>query len=187
MKAPRWAAMLVLVGSGMLPGCGAKKGAEEPVGISRSEGGPVVFSYDSLDQRAVSSEASKGKPTVVSFIATWDMMSQAQADFVSVMAKTDGDRVAYYLVALDDRINRELVETFARTLALACPVAVGDSDTVAGRSGFGNVAVPTTVVLDAEGRVAWRKTGLAKSDELRQVLASVERAASLHLTSKPAE
>lgn len=168
-------------------GCGsAQKKADEPIGVSHSEGAPVVFSYDSLDQRAVSSEAAKGKPAVVSFIATWDMMSQAQADFVSAMAKTDGDKIAYFLVALDDRINRELVETFARTLSLNCPVALGDSETVAGRSGFGEVAVPTTVVLDADGRIAWRKTGLAKSDELRQVLASVERAATLRV-AKPAE
>lgn len=176
----------ILLAALLLCGCGgAKKSADEPVGISHGEGGPIVFSYDSLDQRAVSSEAAKGKLAVVSFIATWDMMSQAQADFVSAMAKTDGERIAYFLVALDDRINRELVEAFAKTLELNCPVAVGDSDTVAGRSGFGSVAVPTTVVLDVDGRIAWRKTGLAKSSELREVLASVERAATLRVGARP--
>jgi predicted transcriptional regulator len=59
-------------------------------------------------------------------------------------------------------------------------VALGDPETVAGRTGFGAMSVPTVVVLDAEGRMAWRKNGLAKSDELRQVLVSIERAASLH-------
>ena len=156
------------------------KHPEEPVGVSQTQGAPIKFSYDSLDQRAVSSEAARGKPAVLGFIATWDMMSQAQADFLSAMAKTDGDKISYYLIALDERGNRELVEAFASTLALNCPVALGDPDTVAGRTGFGSVAVPTVVVLDAEGRMAWRKNGLAKSDELRQVLVSVERAATLH-------
>lgn len=162
-------------------GCGgSKKLGEDPVGVSHGQGGPISFSYDSLDQRSVSAEAARGKVALITFVATWDMMSQAQADFVSVMAKNDGDRIAYFVVALDDRVNRELVEAFAKTLELNCPVAMGDSDTVAGRSAFGPVAVPTTVVLDPEGRIAWRKTGLAKSDELRQVLSSVSRAESLH-------
>ncbi len=172
--------MRALFAALLLSACHGKTNAEQPVGVSQSQGAPIKFSYDSLDQRAVSSEAAKGRPAVLAFIATWDMMSQAQADFLSVMAKTDGEKISYYLVALDERSNRELVEAFASTLGLHCPVAVGDADTVAGRSGFGAVAVPTVVVLDAEGRMAWRKNGLAKSDELRQVLASVERAAALH-------
>jgi hypothetical protein len=33
---------------------------------------------------------------------------------------------------------------------------------------FGELsAVPTLVVLDREGRIVWKHTGLAKSDELR--------------------
>lgn len=155
------------------------KPSNEPVGISQSHGEPIKFAYDSLDQRAVSSEAARGKPAVLGFITTYDMLSQAQADFLSVMAKTDGDKISYYLIALDERSNRELVEAFASTLALSCPVALGDPDTVAGRTSFGTMTVPTVVVLDAEGRIAWRKNGLAKSDELRQVLASVARAATL--------
>lgn len=161
-----------------LPACRGKA-SDQPVGISASQGEPVKFAYDSLDERAVSSEAARGKPAVLAFIATYDMLSQAQADFLSVMAKTDGDKISYYLIALDERSNRELVEAFATTLALSCPVAMGDPDTVAGRTVFGTVAVPTVIVLDAAGRVAWRKEGLAKSDELREVLASVERASTL--------
>lgn len=171
------AAALVL--GTLLLGCGGGKQANGPVGVSHGQGAPIAFSFDSLDERPVSSEASRGKLTLVAFIATWDMMSQAQADFVSAMAKTDGERNAYYLVALDDRINRELVEAFAKTLNLNCPVAVGDADTVAGRGPFGMVAVPTVVLLDRHGREAWRKIGLAKSDELREVMASVERAETL--------
>ena len=147
----------------------------EPIGVSH-ERQLITFSFDSLDARPVSSEASRGKLTVVAFVATWDMLSQAQADFLSAMIKTDGDKNVYYVVALDDRNNRELVEAFATTLHLECPIALGDADTVAGRGPFGEVAVPTVVLLDPEGREAWRKIGLAKSDELRQVMASIERA-----------
>lgn len=168
----------------VLAGCSGAPKPAEAVGVSHTSTAAISYSFDSLDQRAVSSEAAKGRPVVVAFIATWDMMSQAQADFLSAMAKTDGDKVAYFLVALDERGNRELVEAFASTLGLTCPVAIGDAETIAGRSGFGDVTVPTVVVLDPESHIAWRKTGLAKSDELRKVLASVERAASLGLSKR---
>jgi hypothetical protein len=137
--------------------------------------GVVDFSFDSLDERPVTSAATRGKPTVLAFISTYDLESQAQVDYLAGMAKRDGDRVNYAIVALEPPANRELVEAFRRFVVekfgVTLVAALGDPATVAGGGPFGDVhVVPTVVVLDREGRVAWRRTGLSKSDEIRAAM-----------------
>jgi len=129
----------------------------------------VRFQYDSLDERPVSAAAVKGRVAVIAFITTWDIASQAQVDYLVAMAKRDGDRVAYALVALQERRDRELIEVYRNKLGVTFPVALADPETIAGGGPFGDVhSVPTLVLLDAEGRILWRNVGLAKSDEIRR-------------------
>ena len=151
-----------------LAACGGPKGP--PAGISVPEANaPVEFSYDSMDARPVSGVAFRGKVSVIAFITTGDMWaSQAQVNFLIAMAKNDGDKVNYALVALQDGTSRELVEAYRDALKVTFPVALGDTATTAGGGPFGDVhMVPSVVILNAEGRIAWRKAGLTKSDELR--------------------
>lgn len=156
-------------------GC-SKTRVREPVGGSAAGSSElsrtVDFVFDSLDARPVSSAATSGKLAVIAFVTTWDLLSQAQVDFLVAMAKNDGDRVFYAVVALQEKKDRELVEQYARTLAVTFPVALADPGTIAGGGPFGDVAhVPSVVVLDRLGRIAWHKTGLAKSEEIRAALA----------------
>jgi hypothetical protein len=147
------------------------------VGTSSSApSGVLDYSFDSLDAHPVSSAAMRGKPVVMAFISTYDLESQAQVDYLATMAKHDGDRVNYAIVALEPAENRELVEAFRRFVAekfgVTLTTALGDRATIAGAGPFGDVhTVPTVVILDREGKVAWRKTGLCKSDEIRAALA----------------
>ncbi len=133
---------------------------------------PADFVFDSLDRRPLSAEATRGKPTVLAFVTTANLASQAQVDFLVAMAKTDGDRINYAVVAIEEEGSRELVELYKKALAIPFPVAMADSQTLAGGGAFGDVReVPVTVILDRRGRVVWRADGrLAKSDELRGAL-----------------
>jgi hypothetical protein len=133
---------------------------------------PIDYSFDSLDERPVSSQASRGKPSVLAFVTTGSLPAQAQVDFLVAMAKHDADRVNYVVVALEPPENRELVEIYRKSLAVAFPVALADATTLAGQSAFGDLsAVPVTVVLDRRGRVVWRSEGrVVKGDELRRAL-----------------
>ena len=136
---------------------------------------PPTYAFDSLDRRSVSSEAFRGKPTVMTFVTTYDMLSQGQVDFLLAMAKHDADRVNYVMVALQNGEERELVETYRDTLGVTFPVALGDAATIAGKGPLGDVhQVPTTLVFDAEGHETWRKTGIARSEELRAAIAHHE-------------
>jgi len=133
---------------------------------------PVDFTFDSLDERPVSAEATRGKPTILCFITTSSLAAQAEVDFLSAMAKRDGDRVHYAAVLLSGRDERELGELYRKALHVPFPVALADAQTLAGTGAFGDVrAVPVTVILDRAGRVVWRVDGrVAKSDELRGAL-----------------
>jgi len=136
---------------------------------------PISFQFDSLDSRPVSSQAFLGKPTVIAFITTWDLLSQAQVDFLVAMARHDEKETNYVLVAVQDAKEHELVEQYARTLGVTFPIAM-IADARVAASSFGEIdRVPEVVVLDREGRSAFRRTGLAKSDELRAVLSRLKR------------
>jgi len=155
-------------------GCARSASSEAaPPGISGPDArAPVEFAFDSLDDRPVSSDATRGAPTVIAFVDTGNLAAQAQVDFLVVMAAHDGDKVHYAVVALDGASNRELVELYRKALKIPFPVALADPSTAGGGGPFGDVtAVPVTVVLDRRGRVVWRVAGhVSKADELRAAL-----------------
>jgi hypothetical protein len=148
-----------------------------PVGATRSSpsAAAVDFNYASLDDRPVSSATLRGKPSVLAFVATDDLASQAEAGFLATMAKSDGDRVNYVLVAVEAEDQRELVESF-RTFfeskfGTSLRTAMADKDTLSGIGPFGDVRRLTVLLLDPSGKVVWQKTGLAKAEEIRAALA----------------
>jgi hypothetical protein len=152
--------------------CGPKA-AEAPVGVSDKPGAsfpdkPVTYAFDTLDERPVSSSAHRGKPTVLAFVTTGDIVGQAQVDYLVAMAKNDGAKVNYALIALHPRKEIVLVEAYMAALKIEFPVALGDPSVMTAAGPFGEIsAVPTVIVLDHEGRIVWKHTGLAKADELR--------------------
>ncbi len=147
--------------------------AAEPVGVTGTEPSSllakeVAFTFESLDERPVSSAAARGKVAVLAIVTTWDLTSQAQVNFLNAMVKNDGDKVFYALIAVQEGSSKGLVGAYARSLSVTCPVAVVDPVALNARAPFGEIRqVPTVVVLDRAGRVAWMRTGLAKSEEIR--------------------
>jgi len=166
-------ALTVTVMAASTLACGPKQQDGPPVGVSDRPGPPLpdkpaVFAFDSLDDRPVSSAVMRGKPSVLAIVTTGDIVGQAQVDYLVAMAKNDGDKVNYAVVALHPRKEIVLVEAYMSTLKVTFPVALGDASTMTAAGPFGEIpAVPTVVVLDREGRIVWKHTGLAKSDELR--------------------
>jgi hypothetical protein len=161
----------------LLAACGGAKAEPAPLppGVSAAlapPSSPVDFDFDSIDDRPVSARATRGKPTVLAFVTTSSLPSQAQVDFLVAMARNDGALVNYAVVAVEPGESRELVEVYGRALGTPFPVAMADSTTLAGGGAFGDVSgVPVTVVLDRAGRIVWRADGrVARSDELRGVL-----------------
>ena len=153
----------------------AARSSGPPVGISSNNDGTLtpidkatVFDFDSLDQRPVSSVAFRGKPSVIVFVTTGDIVGQAQVDYLVRMAANDGERVNYAMVAIHPRKEAVLVDAYRKTLGVEFPVAFAESGATNASGPFGEIAaVPTVVVLDRDGRISWKHTGLAKNDEIR--------------------
>ena len=74
----------------------------------------------------------------------------------------------YTMVALEDAAQRELVESYRDQLGIKFPVALTD----VGHTGFGEVRVPTVIVLDPKGKISFRKEGIVKGDEIRRAIDS---------------
>lgn len=172
LRAPCLAGVL-LVGVLLVGACASSNAAQpEPVGVStRPESPGVSFVFDSLDDREVSIRALRGKPTVLAFGTTWDLMSQAQVRYLMAMSEHDGEKVNYVMVALEGRSSRELVELYRQRLKIGFRVALADMRSVNGIQGFEDIRqVPHTIVLDSAGRIVFSHPGLAKSDEIRKAL-----------------
>lgn len=164
LKVPDLALAVALLFFGVA--CGSKKDTT-PVGISGVSSPVAQFSYDSLDERAVSSDSMRGKVSVLAFVTTYDLASQALVNFVIEVSKNTPD-ANFAMVAIEDRAQRELVEGYRDGLRIKFPVALCEM----GKTGFGEVRVPTTIVLDPSGKIAFRKEGIVKGDELHKAIDS---------------
>jgi hypothetical protein len=166
----------------LLAGCGPKEPAGPPVGVSERPGdsaplptSPVYYVFDSLDHRPVTSEAMRGKPTVLAIVTTGSIDAQAQLGYLVAMAKNDSERVNYAAIALHPRHEIPLVDALMTIVKAEFPVALADAASMTNAAApFGEVAaVPTVVVLDRTGRMVWKHTGLAKSEDLRAHMAGL--------------
>jgi hypothetical protein len=142
--------------------------------------GPIVhFSFQGVDGKPLTSDAMRGRLSVIGFGATYDMASQAQARFLTGLFKTHVPRVNTALLILEPPANAPMVEAFVQALELPYPVAYADDATIAGHGPFAGLhSVPSVVVLDGEGREVWRRLGIVEESELHEVLKGLERSAA---------
>ena len=110
----------------------------------------------------------------MAFITTYDLPSQAQANFLRTIAHEHVPRTNVIAIVLERAESRPLVRAFADTLALRFPIAMLESNRLEA-VGFRDVsAVPTVIVLDRETRLAWKKTGIIEAKEIAGVLRGLE-------------
>lgn len=146
--------------------CSSTKATTPGVTLPDQSADAPTYAFDSLDARPVTSTAFAGKPAVITFITTYDPVSQMQVNFLVDVA-SDTPSVQFALVALQDAAQRELVELYRDAMKVKFPVAIGDTATTAGGGTLGDVhQVPTTIVLGRDGRIVWRKSGGVTKSEL---------------------
>jgi hypothetical protein len=139
-----------------------------------ARGAPVDFRYEDVQKGVLDSSAMRGLPSVIIFIATYDIASQAQARFLTMIERRHHSRIRVAAIVLERSENLPLVVAFRDSLHLDYPIAMGDGDLVSGRGPFGDVhVVPTTILLDQSGRIAWRNVGLAKDTDIEAALRSL--------------
>jgi hypothetical protein len=137
----------------------------------------IRFVYETIDGKQLSNESLKGRLSVIGFITTYDFASQAEARFLAGVARTHSPRVNVAVLILEHPDNRPLAEAFVKTLGLSFPVALADAATIAGQGPFAGLHhVPSIVIIDKEGREAYRHLGLIQEGQIHEVLRNVEAA-----------
>jgi hypothetical protein len=138
---------------------------------------PVAFAWTDLAGKPLTADSVRGRTTVLAFVATYDVASQAQARFLTALSRHHVPRLNVALVVLEQEANRPMIEAFVDTLGIDYPVALADAATLAGKGPFeGLHHVPSVVVLDKGGRERARRLGLAKEEELEALVKEVESA-----------
>ncbi len=113
----------------------------------------------------------RGRVVLVSFFATWCFPCLAELPTLEALQKEYGPR-GFQIVAVGmDLDGARVLAPFADQYALNFPVLVADEETREGQSPFGLIpALPTTFLLDEEGRVAAAWKGMAGHEDVAQAV-----------------
>jgi hypothetical protein len=129
------------------------------------------FAYRALDGSLIRSSDLHGRMTLILFVTTYDVASQAQARIAQHVLRRHTPRINVLLVVLEAPHHKPLIQAFAQSLGLRYPVVFGDANTIAGRGAFSGLRhVPSVVVLDRSGRERWRHVGLIRQPALRDAI-----------------
>ncbi len=161
--------VVVLLFAAFGAGCSGSSAAVE--GSASLPELPTAGKLRTLDGRYVSLAAFRGEAALITVIQTWSDYALVEVPLFNEVAQRYGDRVTVLCIALDEK--PEMVRIFVDTFQPAYEVLrVDDPARFTGPSGpFGPITrVPTSVLLDRDGRVAARMDGTWRPDILRDAL-----------------
>ena len=133
--------------------------------LTIGEPAPAFELLDSRTGKPVRLSELRGRPVVLNFWATWCVPCRAEMPALEHLARSAGTQLHMVTITADDPllVRRFLDEGgFTLRCLLDATGAVSDLYQVK--------ALPRTVVLDAEGRIAWDVTGQVDIDALRETL-----------------
>ena len=115
------------------------------------------FNLTGLDGKPVTLAGSKGKVILLNFWATWCGPCRAEIpDLVELQSKYK-DRLQILGLVVDDD-DQDAIKDFAEKVGINYPVALATNDI---RMQYGGIAaLPTSFMLDAEGRIVQKHEGL---------------------------
>ena len=116
-----------------------------------------AFSLQTLDGKTLTRDSFKGQVVVLDFWATWCLpCRQALPELKDLRQKNAGQPLVLVSVSVDE--NRKAIESFVSGNGMSWPQAWDREGRVTGGV-FRISDFPSYVVLDAEGRIAYRQSG----------------------------
>lgn len=121
------------------------------------------WELQSVDGKTVRSSDFHGKVVVLDFWATWCPPCRAEIPgFIELQKQYEKQGLVVIGVSLDQG-GAETVKAFARKFEVNYPIVLANEKVV---SDFGGVeAIPTTFVIDQQGRIVSKHIGLSSKDE----------------------
>lgn len=170
MPAPQPAALALL---GLLAAaCGAgRPGA----GASGDEAGgdparPIDFALPDLEGRTVRLGDLRGRVVLVTYFATWCQPCLAEIPAFNALVAEEGGVPGLSVVGISvDLQPEEILRPFVEYMQIRYPVLRADEAMKRGRTPFGDVpAIPTSFLVDRDGRVVETFVGLAPIEYVRR-------------------
>jgi cytochrome c biogenesis protein CcmG/thiol:disulfide interchange protein DsbE len=148
---------------------GGSPAAEVPAGRDRRPA--PDFSLKDLDGRDVRLIDFRGKVAMVNFWATWCPPCRSEIpDFIELQSRLGPKGLQIIGISLDDE-GAAKVAPFASQNRINYTMLVNGNGVA---SAFGVVeGIPTTYLLDRQGRVVERRVGVAPREHWQQVIASL--------------
>jgi peroxiredoxin len=123
------------------------------------------FTWDDAAGRPVTLSASRGKVVLLTFWTTSCGQCRAEMSWFSEFQKTYRDRGLEVIGVSLDRAGWPSVGPYLQRQSINYRVVVSDRDVV--RPAIGS-SIPTTLILDRDGRVAVRHVGFCSKEEYRR-------------------
>ena len=125
------------------------------------------FQLASIDGRQVGPKSFPGQVVVVDFWATWCMPCRLQAEILEpVYRDYKGRGVQFLATNVGEEVDQ--VKKFLKDKPFPYPVLLDPQQATADKLGI--VALPTLMVVDKKGEVAYFQSGIADGDTLREIL-----------------
>lgn len=134
------------------------------VGVTAGKTAPV-FTLNRLDGKTAQVGNLK-KPYVLNFWATWCPPCREELPELDQFVRKHGNNIQFYAINLQE--SDEKVTTFLKQNGYQVPVLLDKSGTVA--QTFRVTAIPTTIVVDSQGIIRYRKTGGITLSELESIM-----------------
>jgi peroxiredoxin len=143
----------------LLDGAGARVSDPEKLSVSDSEDRKAApaFALPDAAGRAVSLEAYRGEVVVLNFWATWCHGCKQELPWFVRFEKQYGSRGLTVIGASTDADGWKSVTPYLKKKPLNYPVVVADATLT---SAYGLGAMPMTVLIDRQGRIAATYTGV---------------------------